>query len=270
MNMLFSVIAGLLVLCALVFVLPPLLRDPARRRLRLLREARDAGVLDEQEYRRRAQALVDQGEGHSRRGLAAALGLLIAVATTALYLQLGTPAGINPGSAPATADGAAPHTMEEAVAELRARIEANPQDLESRMMLGRALKSTNRFGEAIEILREAQTLAPGSAPIQTELAEALILDSRGSAAPARATELLQQAVQAQPQNQKALWLLGATAMQTGQAERAVGYWERLLPLIEDESVRASVQQQIDNARSQLAASPAPRTPTATTPGPTSG
>ena len=265
MGMLFSVIAGLLVLAALLFVLPPLLRDPARRRLRLLREARDAGVLNDDDYQRRARAAVDQDDGHSRRGLAAALGVLIAVATTGLYLQLGTPAGIDPDRSPATAEGAAPHTVEEAVAELRARIEADPQDLQSHMMLGLALKSTNRFEEAIEVLRQAQTLAPDSAQIQTELAEALILDNRGNAAPARAAELLQQAVQTQPQNQKALWLLGAIAMQSGQAERAVSHWERLLPLIDDDSVRASVQQQIDNARSQLAASPAAPMPDATTP-----
>ena len=253
MSLLFSVIAALLVLGALLFVLPPLLRDPARRQLRLLRQARDAGVLEESDYQRRAQDLIEPGQNQSRGGLGGILGVLIIGCTIALYLQLGTLAGIapEPASTGSGAEGTAPHSIEEAVTELRRRIEADPSDLQSRMMLGRALKSMNRFAEATEVLRQAQALAPESAPIKTELAEALILDNRGESPPPRAAELLQPAVQVQPQNQKALWLLGATAMQAGRPERAVAHWQNLLPLIEDDSVRTSVQQQIDNARAQL-------------------
>jgi len=177
--------------------------------------------------------------------------LLIPVTTLLLYQGVGAPEGI--GAARSTASMEANSAdVETLLAQLRARLAENPDNLEGWMLLGRSLKSMQRYTEAREALRRAQALAADDPLVQVELAEALIFSSsqaEGIAPEVR--ELLESALATEPDLQKALWLMGVTEFQDGNFEAAIARWETLLRLLPPGSgVAGSVQKQLAEARSR--------------------
>jgi cytochrome c-type biogenesis protein CcmH len=88
--------------------------------------------------------------------------------------------------------------------------------------------------------------------VAVELAEALIFTSGQTGFSDEMRSLLDQALAIDPQLQKGLWLKGIVAFQDGDYEAALGWWERLMSLLEPGSGTAqSVAQQMDEARRQL-------------------
>ena len=134
----------------------------------------------------------------------------------------------------------------------------NPADLEGWMLLGRSYKSLQRYPEARMALAKARELAPNDPLVAVELAEAMIFTSGPEEIGGPIREILEEAVAAEPQLQKGLWLLGIVAVEAGQDQKAIEYWERLMPLLDPASaVYASVQQQLDMARGRLGSGEAP-------------
>src|SRR5690606_18659430 len=137
----FALTALLLVLVALAFVLPPLLRQPPahagdhQARLQALEAARATGILSQAEYEAKRAALAADGAtgdaaatppAPSRRS-ALLLVLLLPLATWLLYRELGEPRALHPGAtastaAPAAMAGEQPQSLEEATAGLAERM----------------------------------------------------------------------------------------------------------------------------------------------------
>jgi cytochrome c-type biogenesis protein CcmH len=280
--MTFWLLAIAMMALALLFVLPPLWRRndvavPAarRRQLQALDQAHAAGVLDEAEYRRKREAL-DSTPAPAVRSRPVVVGALLLLAIPAaavlLYLSVGEPAGLDPqariagpAAVDAHADGVAPD-MDQAVAGLAERLRNEPDNLEGWLLLGRAYKTMERFEPAREALAHAYRLAPGDPDVMVEYAEAQAL-----AAPARRFDgdslaLLQRAVEAAPQHQRGIWLLGIAAMQAGDPAAAIAHWQALQGMLGDDAeARDSLQQQIDAARAQLDGAPLAAMPAATPP-----
>jgi cytochrome c-type biogenesis protein CcmH len=184
---------------------------------------------------------------------AAGLALLVVVPLggALLYRDVGTPAAMNTEvTAMDTSDFNA--MME----NLRARLSENQDDIEGWLLLGRSLKSLQRYDEALDALQTAQRIAPEDPFVQVELAEAILFASGNPRISAEVRTLLQTAVARDPGQQKGLWLLGIDAAQQGQDEKAIEIWQGLLVQLDPASpVAASVQEQIDQARGRLGMTP---------------
>lgn len=182
----------------------------------------------------------------------ASLLLLIPMATLVLYQGVGTPQGIGVKAGPAIA-ATGETDVETLLAQLRERLAEEPDNLEGWMLLGRSLKSLQRYPAARDALRQAQSLAPDDPVVQVELAEALIFSAgQGQATDPEVRELLDAALATEPRLQKGLWLLGVTDFQAGDYQDAINSWETLLPLLPPGSgVAGSVEKQLAEARARV-------------------
>jgi cytochrome c-type biogenesis protein CcmH len=191
-------------------------------------------------------------------GLGLALLLLLPVTTLLLYQGVGTPSAIDVSpDTPGLAQRAGQDTdIEELLAQLEARMAAQPEDLEGWLLLGRSYRSLQRHEEALIAFQRARALAPEDPAVAVELAEALIFTSDPAQPNPDVSELLAQALASAPDLQKGLWLAGMVAAQAGDDAKAVSHWDRLMTQLEPGSpVAASVQQQLDAARARLGVAP---------------
>jgi cytochrome c-type biogenesis protein CcmH len=196
------------------------------------------------------------------QALALALVFLIPASAALLYKQVGTPAAIGMSAPAKRAAAASPpaneiHSpdsaeMDSMIAGLRSKLEENPEDVDGWMLLARTLRATQHFPEAMEALETANRLSPGNPFIIVDTVETQIYMSPGGQITPEMTATLQQALEMQPDMQKALWLLGIAASQAGDDAFAITYWETLLEQIEpDSNVARSVQSQINAAKARM-------------------
>lgn len=182
-------------------------------------------------------------------GLGIALLLLLPATTLVVYQTIGSPESLQPpiqaADIPPDAD------MTTLVAELQARMEAEPDDIAGWMLLGRSYRSLQQFDASLAAFQRAAELAPNDPGVMVEVAEAMIFAAGPGNMNPEVPGILEAALNIEPRLQKGLWLSGMIAMQGGNDLEAIRQWNELMPLLEPGSaVAASVQQQIDAARSR--------------------
>ena len=186
-----------------------------------------------------------------------AIILLVPVVALFLYQVVGTPAGIGVTGSPGQAmQAAAAHPGQQAgmemdgmIANLEARLQENPADLDGWMLLGRSYKATQRFEEAEAALVRAIQLAPSNPTVMVELAEAKMFNAGNVSVSPEVRGMLEQALEMQPDQQKGLWLLGIAAAQEGDDDRALELWGRLAAQLEPGSpILTSLEQQMSQIR----------------------
>lgn len=189
-----------------------------------------------------------------------ALGVVLSLL---LYREVGTPSAIGIDGRPVASSANTNHSpdqveMDLLLQQLEQRLEANPDDLEGWMILGRSYKTMQRYEESLEALANAFRLAPKNPLVIVEYAEARMFASGNPQIGNEELLLLQQAVESDPQSQKGLWLLGIAASQAGQNNAAVGYWKRLLELMEPGSSAAvAIEEQIGLLQGRASVTPPP-------------
>jgi cytochrome c-type biogenesis protein CcmH len=271
----FLLIAAAMLAGALALVLRPLLRrepgaNDVARRLDALDRALADGVLDEAEFGRKRKALLaEQGSAApSKPALlpVLSLALLLPLGSVLVYLTVGTPQALDPALAAAPAGGGSPHggagstpQMDQAIAGLEKRLEAEPENVEGWMLLGRAYKTMQRFEDARAALKRAFDLKPNDPDVMVEYAEAIALADPERDIAGEPQALLEQALADNPQHERALWLLGIGAAQVGDYTGAIARWEALLPLLgeDDGEIREQVEAQLAEARSRAGLPAAP-------------
>jgi cytochrome c-type biogenesis protein CcmH len=186
-------------------------------------------------------------------GIAFALPLLVA----GLYLKVGTPLTLDgvPAAQPALDIG-------QAVAELRAHLQQQPDDLQGWMLLAQTEAAMHRNAQARDAYDQALRIDPRNGTAMVGWAEADSMVRADHRIEGRALQLLEQAVQADPANQRGLWLLGISQFQRDDYADAAATWRRLLPLLEPGStVAKAVTEQIAVAEARAggaaASDPAP-------------
>ena len=273
MTVFFVLLAAMMLIVALALVLPPLLRggslnaDPAaaaRRRMKVLQEALDTGVLSKKEFAAKKTELgsqllgaLDSPAPRSRSAFFAALAvaLLLPAGAIVLYRLVGEPRALDPASIPPpAAQAAAEHggqDMDQAIAKLAEKLKQNPDDVAGWTLLGRAYLETERFSEARDALKHAHDLAPAEPDVSVAYAEALTLSGESHRIDGEAKGLIDAALKADPQNQRGLWLLGVSAYQDRDYNGAIASWNRLLTLLPaDSTVVQSVKTQIARAEAE--------------------
>jgi len=253
----FLLLAAIAVAIAAFFTLRPLLgNNPERARIQKQLDALDDLIeeLDPEDYAKRRrklrQALSEAGGGSgTSKGLIVALVLGLPVATFLIYQIVGTPEGLSPMDDPVT-------ELRADLVELAHSLERNPNNPEGWAELGMAYKNIQEFSSAQHALRRSLYIDDSNTFIAVELAETLMFMGNRDGLPAESRQLLTQVLIDDPGNQKAMWLLGIGAFQAGNFERAIVWWERLIPLLDpNSSVYNSVAGQLAQARVAIGQDP---------------
>ncbi len=267
-----------MVAVALAIILPPLWRQPpildddadernltiARQRLRELDDCVQAGALSQADYASQRSELEltlsdDLAVGKppsakpAGRWLAYCLVLAIPLVSAGLYAQLGhfqaiepTPAMLgSPASTPSLAD------IENMVGKLALRMQANPDDSQGWLMLGKSYKHLQQHAKAAEAFRQAYRLLGEQADVLLLYADALALVNNGQLA-GEPADLIAKALKLEPQNASALWLAGMAKAQAGDSTAAAGIWQKLAGLLPPGSPE---QQEVHGLLAQIGAAP---------------
>ncbi len=136
------------------------------------------------------------------------------------------------------------------VAQLAAKLEANPSDTEGWLKIARAYLVMNEPDKSADAYDRAAKLRPNDAGIPMQEVQAL-LDSRTPEAPVpqRAIALLRRVEALDPKNPEALWLLGVGAAQSNRPDESQRYWQRLLDLLPASGPdRKMVQDALDSLK----------------------
>lgn len=186
--------------------------------------------------------------------------LMIPLTGILMYQYIGTPEAIR--LSPATpaqqsSQQQAAHSdqdgqMDELVAALKQRMNENPEDPEGWLILGRSLKTMQRYDEAEQALRNANRLVPDNPLIMIELAETILFTSGAPEINPEARQLIESALALDPNQQKGLWIMGMASAQEGDDSQAMAYWTRLQQQLDPASEPyQSVTEQIEAAQGRL-------------------
>lgn len=183
----------------------------------------------------------------SRAGTAVLASALLA-GTFGVYALIGAPTALDP------AQVKPPETLDDAIAQLEARLADEPGSVEGWVLLGRSRAAQERWPEAAEAFARAQALLPEEPDLMVELADARMRAATDRRFPADAVALLERAVELRPDHQRALFYLGAQRLQAGKPAEAAAFWERLLPLV-DAATAEALRPQLAMAREQAGLPP---------------
>lgn len=273
---LFLIVVVLMIAGALLFIVPPLLGRKKeqisttarselnvtvyRDQLRELDAELAAGALSKEEYQSarselEGRVLEDSATEEmaatppvSNRKLAIAAAIAVPVLTVSLYLMLGKPAGLDPQNVPAETEQQV--TQEQIVAmveKLAQRLKEKPDDAEGWMMLARSYLALRRFNEAADAYSRAAALMPNNAQLLADYADILAVNN-GRNMLGEPEKIIRQALQADPNNVKALALMGTASFQHKDYRAAIEWWRKLLQLVPaDSQIAASINANISQA-----------------------
>ena len=272
----FAIFATLLIVVVAAFILPPLwlgLRAPKpqtdrkeanlaifRDQLAELGAEHAEGSLADADFeqakgelQRRLLEEVDAdaqataaSHGPSRK-TAIALLLLLPILGLLGYGMLGNPRALDPTQTVAPQQ-MTPEKINEMVASLAAKMQANPDDMQGWLMLARSYKSLGRFDEAVQAYAKAEKVINDDPNLLASYAEAIAM-ANGKGITGKSVQLIERALKIDPKHGHSLFLAGAAAMEAGDTKKAIAYWEALLPQVEPGSeIDQVLRQGIDKMK----------------------
>lgn len=282
----FWIFAIAMIIVALIFLLRPLLLDLnksdidrtaqnvgiTKERLNELKLEFDQGTITQEEYEQTKeeleQALLNDVEGAAgkikfandqsyTRFTRYVLMFSVPVFAISLYAYLGQPELIEGGkkqaavpAGHATSNGTSKlGTVEEMVEKLAAKLKAQPNNAEGWFMLARSYMSMNRYKEAVAALEKTNQLIPNNPVVMLRYADAMTM-ARGGQISGKPFELIKRAVEIKPDDPTGLWLLGMGYEEQGEFQKAISYWNLLLPLLKDDKSINEVNNLIRQAKSK--------------------
>lgn len=271
----FWVVVALLTIAALLFLVPPLLQLGARREETAIEQdvlnvsvyrdqiveleqdllndviTQDQHDQGKQELERRLLDDVSGGSGSAKAtgasGVAAGVvSSLVIAASLSLYLTIGKPGLVSPTPAEVTTPRVSENMSQEEMADqvammvnqLSARLEQDPSDVQGWAMLGRSYYALGRYGDAVAAFSKAVSIVDNDAQLLTDFADAIAMSSGEQTLEGRPMQLIQRALDLDPQNQKALWLAGTAAYERADFESALIYWKRIYAMLPPDSPTA--------------------------------
>lgn len=242
---------------ALLIILPPLWRQPliaeddaaqrnlaiARQRLEELKGLLQAGALSPADYdSQRAElelglsddwaASKPQPAKPAGRWLVYWLVVAVPLVSAGLYAELGNFQAIDPTPEMLGVQEAAPGLadIEKMVSKLAARMQANPNDAEGWMMLGKSYKYLRQYPKAAEAFGQAYRLLGDKPELMLLYADALAFANDGQLA-GKPAQLVDKALALESENISALWLGGMAKAQAGDMQAAALRWRKLVGLL---------------------------------------
>lgn len=253
----FGIAVAVLTVLALIILLPPLLRvretdDVSRKGLNVsvyrdqLQELDNDlanGLINQEEYEQAKQE-IEQGllddvaapddqvksvAGSSTSAIIIALFLPLFAGF--LYFELGAPHALNDEEISATSlQFQSQDQLKEIVQDLRKAVTEDPEDGETWTILARAHLMLGEFPQSVGAFKEAEKFIAPDAQFFADLSDATAMANGGNMQ-GEPVRLLRQAIEMDPNNEKALWLFGTAAFEAGDLEAALVPWRRLLDLM---------------------------------------
>ncbi|MDP1707938.1 MAG: c-type cytochrome biogenesis protein CcmI [Gammaproteobacteria bacterium] len=278
----FWVVAAMMLIIALVFLLPPLLRREseatvARDTLNIriyqdqlseLENDFKIGTISpgqfEQANRDLQRKLLEDVASDAPpapgdaprlfegRSTALAIALIVPLLSIGLYLQLDHTRENR--TAPPRADGSGGFSPEMMVQRLEQRLKDNPGDGSDWLMLARSYSVQGRYADATAAYAKALPLVGEQPDLLTDYAEMMALSRPNQDLSGKPSELFTQALALDGNHPKALWLSGMAAFQQQDYTRAASTWRRLLTLMPaDVEGLQTVRQHIAEAEDRASA-----------------
>ncbi len=283
----FWIISAILIVIALAFILPALLKPEelydatreqnitiAKEQLAELELRFEQGDIDQENYQSTRNELelslfndlsesnTNLSDSSSSSGVGTWLILLlIPLIAVPVYLNLGNldfAKQLDPkmvaldaakASMPLKPDGTP--DIEKIIANLKAEMDSNPTDPKGWFMLGRSYMLLKRYPEAAESFDKSLSLRPDRAETMLSLADALSMDNQGMLV-GRPRKLVNKALTIEPENITALWLSGMAASQENEYLEAIAQWQKVLPFLDDKpDEKTAVNGLIAEAKSRL-------------------
>lgn len=285
----FILSAVVLVAIALLFVVPALLRKNqpitdqyddfnvaiAKDRLKELKLQRDAGEITETVY----QQMHDELESTlaidlSNQSMSAntekpsvapkakltaiIVGLFVPVLAVFVYAQLGdfnaaTGVAVKSVEIPAGEDGRPQMTIEEAIAKLEQRLEAEPENPDGWFMLAKTYMSIQQYQKSASAYEKVIALVGDDIQLLLGYADALAM-SEGGKLTGKAKPVLDNVMKLAPNSPTVLWMAGTAESQQGNYKEALIFWYKLKPMLDAEpEAQRQLSQLIQGAESQLGA-----------------
>lgn len=275
----FGLYALILLLLALAFVVVPLMLtktvaresddainiELAQRKLKELKAELAGGSLSQAQFDAARQELElglyhdlqggsQQYSASNGRWLIVPLLFFIPLSSLGLYAWLGDFRAFDKTQTVAQApqaDSPSAAQIEQMVAKLENKLNQQPNDVKGWLMLGRSYKAMKRFAEAVVALKKAQALQPNDPEILLQIADALAVENNGSLQ-GESSQLIEQALKLQPDNEIGLWLLGMSKAEVGQYDQAIALWRKLQQHYQpDQPDYQEVQEMINTALERM-------------------
>lgn len=117
--------------------------------------------------------------------------------------------------------------VDDAVKRIEAQLEKTPDDLRGWSVIAPVYMQMGRYEDAVKALRKINELAPPTADSETDLAEALLMVSKGDMT-GEPLALLQNAAKLDPKHVRSHFYLAGYATQSGDYAGAVAQWNALI------------------------------------------
>lgn len=280
MNWIFFLSALIMILIAFAFILPPLWRNYtinavassneqerpniliARQRLAELKQQKQAGVLNEADYREQFRELEQtlnadlSAASHLHplksqgRWIVYIAAILIPALTAGLYWRLGSFSLLTREGASTVAQPAAMPSagdVDKMIDTLAARLQADPEDAQGWLLLGRSYKYREQYDKAVSAFANAYRLLGDQPEVMLLYAEALAYADNKNLA-GKPAELIIKALSIEPNNINALWLGGLVRMQQNDIRGGLKLWRKLSDLLPPES---EAQQQLQSVMTKM-------------------
>ncbi|WP_412478637.1 c-type cytochrome biogenesis protein CcmI [Azonexus sp. IMCC34839] len=270
----FFIFALLLVAVVAAFIVPPLWRKPRQNASNAERKQANLAIFRDQlaeldrelaegslseadhaqakaELQRRLLEEVDSDETGGNvasaapsRKLAITLVVLLPILGLLGYGVLGNPRALDPTQTVAQPK-MTPEQINAMVAKLAERMQANPDDMQGWMMLGRSYKTLGRYEDAAQAYAKAEK-AMDDPDVLASYAETIAM-AEGKGLKGKPTQLIEKALKIEPNHGHSLFLAGAAAMERGDRKAGIAYWEALLPQVEpgseiDQMLRSGIDK----------------------------
>jgi cytochrome c-type biogenesis protein CcmH len=173
---------------------------------------------------------------------AASVLVLVPLLAIGLYTMLGAPDAAKLAAA-GTHDAQAfsDKQIVSMVDGLAEKMKNNPNDAQGWALLGRSQRVLERWPQAAEAFERANQLSPNDAQLLADYADVLAMTQQGNLN-GRPSDLILQALKADPNNLKALALAGTAEMNRRNFAASMGYWEQLQILL---PAGSEEQRQVD-------------------------
>jgi cytochrome c-type biogenesis protein CcmH len=188
-----------------------------------------------------------------------AIILLIPVLSISLYGEWGAgEPGLNPDAAQpqVSTPEHQQQTINNMVAQLEQRLKDEPNDPEGWFMLARSYKFLKRYDDAIKVFEKVMKMGGDQVPdVLAAYADTIAMAS-GRQITQEAIDLLEKAIEIDPNHVQGLWLIGTAAYQQQEFKSALGFWERLYKVLPPGSNEANqIAANIGEVRERLGMSP---------------
>ncbi len=171
--------------------------------------------------------------------VAIALSVLLPLAAIGMYTQVGNMDAfsdrIGHGG---TTDMGVPRSAA-SISELEQKIESNPEDGESLVILARSYMEAGRYADAAQNYEKLTKLVGSEAWVWADYADAQAM-AQGQTLRGKPTEYINKALAIDPMHPKSLALAGSAGMERGDFAAAIQHWERLRGQLPPESEDAKM------------------------------